>query len=408
MNRNMNMKKPGTKYLDTKKLWRWLLLAYMTLLSAPGWAAISGTTQPASITIPLAQATTMTVTWVVTTNPPPVPPFTISSSSGLFSAPGLSYPINTAISRVYTGPVGAGPVTVFITEVVSVPQQLSIQAIQAGFSSISYSRTFSDSVSVGSVSANVQIGGSGSAQFGISRMALEFDDGAIVRVVPLKSRLSATANVSYVGSGSLNGYWEIADPSSTSGTPIFRQLLSVMQSFGGGDLVKVTSPVLPTEISGLHMVRLRVSAPQPAFEPPVLYYYVGEPKPGIPLAFMPVTVMNPPSQAYVDSATQFSWQPVKGARAYKIEIFANPEVAINNLPDIGGAPAAEDPQLVRRALANPPMAGMMVAGNQTQTTLSASTRAKLQHQHSYFWRIQAIGADGATVGEAQVREIRVP
>jgi hypothetical protein len=401
------MKKPGIKYLDMKNLWRWLLLTYMTLLSAPGWAVISGTTQPASITIPLAQATTMTVTWVVTSFPSPSPTFTISSPSGLFSAPGLTYPINIPISRVVTGPVGTS-VTTLITEVVSVPQELSILAIQAGVSSLSYTRTFNDGVSPGVIAANVQVGGSGAAQFGISRMALEFDDGAIVRVVPLKSRLSATANVSYVGSGSLNGYWEVADPSSTSGNPIFRELISVTQSFGGGDRVKVTSPVLPTEISGLHMVRLRVSAPQPAFEPPVLYYYVGEPKPGTPFAFMPITVMNPPSQAYVDSATQFSWQPVRGARAYKIEIFSNPEVATNNLPDMGGALAAEDPQLIRRALASPPMAGMMVAGNQTRTTLSASTRAKLQHQRSYFWRIQAIGADGATVGEAQVREIRIP
>ena len=404
---NKSMKIPGLKYLDMENLWRWLLLAYMTLLSAPGWAVISGTAQPASITIPLAQSTTMTVTWVVTSFPSPSPTFTISSPSGLFSAPGLAYPINIPISRVVTGPVGTS-VTTLITEVVSVPQELSILAIQAGVSSLSYTRTFNDGVSPGVIAANVQVGGSGAAQFGISRMALEFDDGAIVRVVPLKSRLSATANVSYVGSGSLNGYWEVADPSSTSGSPIFRELISVTQSFGGGDRVKVTSPVLPTEIPGLHMVRLRVSAPQPAFEPPVLYYYVGEPKPGTPFAFMPMTVMNPPSQAYVDSATQFSWQPVKGARAYKIEIFSNPEVATNNLPDIGGTLAAEDPQLIRRALASTPMAGMMVAGNQTRTTLSASTRAKLQHQRSYFWRIQAIGADGATVGEAQVRAIRVP
>ena len=406
---NKNMKNRGTKNLNMQNLWRWLVLAFMTLLSAPGWAAISGTAQPASITIPLAQATTMTVTWVVTTNTPPAPPFTISSSSGQFTAPGWTYPINTAISTVYTGPVGAGPITVSITEVVSVPQELTLLAVRAGFSSISYSRTFTDGVSpAGLIAANVQIGGSGSAQLGISRMALEFDDGAIVRVVPLKSRLSATANVSYVGSGSLNAYWEVADPGSTSGTAIFRQLQSVTQSFGGGESIKVTSPNLPTEISGLHMVRLRVSAPQPAFEPPVLYYYVGEPKPGTPFAFMPMTVMNPPSQAYVDSTTQFSWQPVTGARAYKIEIFANPEAAINNLPELGGTLVAEDPQLIRRALSRPPMAGMMVTGNKTQTTLSASTRAKLQHQRSYFWRIQAIGADGMTVGEAQVREIRVP
>lgn len=406
---NKNMKNPGSNNPNMKNLWRWLLLAFMTLLSAPGWAAITGTAQPLSITIPLGQPTTMTVTWVVTTAPAPPTTFTMSSSSGQFNSPGLTFPINTVVSSTVAGSPAGAPVTVIITEVVLVPLQVSLLAIKAGASSISYTRTFTDGTTVnGTIAANIQIGGSGSAQFGILRMALEFDDGAIVRVVPKKDRLSATAEVSYAGSGALNGYWEIADPASTSGTPIFRQLQSVTQSFGGGDRVKLTSPVLPTEISGLHMVRLRVSAPQPAFELPVLYYYVGEPKPGTPFAFMPITVMNPPSQAYVDAATRFSWQPVRGARAYKIEIFANPEAPANNLPDMGGALAAADPQLIRRALTRPPMAGMLVTGNQTQTTLSASTRAKLQQQHFYFWRIQAIGADGAVVGEAQVRELRVP
>jgi hypothetical protein len=403
MNNSMNS-------ISGKNIWQWLLVAYLTLLSTPGWAAISGTVQPASITIPLAQSTTMTVTWVVTTSSSPAPTFVMSSSSGQFIIPGPGLvlgTVNTLVSSVYTGPVGA-PATVIITEIVSVPQQVSALAIRAGVSTIAYQRIFSDGTTSGLVAANIQIGGSAAGQFAISRMALQFDDGAIVRVVPLKSRLSATANVSYNGSGMFTGYWEVADPGSTAGTPIFTQLQPVAQGLGGIDQVKMSSQTLPTERQGLYMVRLRVTAPLPSFEPPVLYYYVGEPKSGTAFAFMPMTVMNPPSQAYVDSATQFAWQPVSGARAYMIEIFSNPEAISNNLPDIGGAPAAEDPQLIRRALSRPPMAGMLVAGNQTQTTLSASTRAKLQHQHSYFWRIQAIGADGTTVGEAQVREIRIP
>lgn len=391
-----------------KNLWRWLLLAFLTFLSAPGWAAITGSAQPAAITIPIAQPTSMTVTWLVTSNPPPGPNYTVSSSSGQFTAPGFTYPINTTISGVHSGPVGAGPVTVIITEVVSIPQDLTVLATRAGSSSLSYSRTFSDSLSTGAIAANVQIGGSGSAQFGISRMALTFDDGAIVRIVPLKSRLSASADVSYNGSGMFSGYWEVADPGSTSGTPIFWQLQSVSQGLGGTGRVTMTSQDLPTDIPGLHMVRLRTTDPLPSFDPPILSYYVGDPKPGSPFAFMPMTVMYPPSKAYVDAATQFSWQPVNGARAYKIEIFANTEAQTGNLPELGGASMAEDPQLISSALSHPPMAGMLVTGKQTQTTLSASTRAKLQQQHSYFWRIQAIGQDGTVVGEAQVREIRVP
>jgi len=404
MNNSMNN-------ISGKYIWQWLLVAYLTLLSTPGWAAISGTVQPASITIPIAQPTTMTVTWVVTTAPAPPVTFTMSSPSGQFVVPASGQvlgTVNALVSSTVAGSPAGGPVTVIITESVSVPQQVSALAIRAGVATIAYQRTFSDGTNSGLVAASIQIGGSAAGQFAISRMALQFDDGAIVRVVPLKSRLSATANVSYNGSGMFTGYWEVADPGSTAGTPIFMQLQPVAQGLGGIDQVRISSQTLPTDRQGLYMVRLRVTAPLPSFDPPVLYYYVGEPKSGTALAFMPMTVMNPPSQAYVDSATQFAWQPVSGAHAYMIEIFSNPEAISNNLPDIGGAPAAEDPQLIRRALSRPPMAGMLVAGNQTQTTLSASTRAKLQHQHSYFWRIQAIGADGTTVGEAQVREIRTP
>jgi hypothetical protein len=399
-------------YISMKNLLRWLLLAFLTSLSVPGWAVIAGSAQPASAIIPLAQPTTLNVTWLVTTSPSQMQNqnFTLSSSFGQFVVPNMTLilcTVNTTVSGVATGPIGM-TATAIITEAVKVPQDISVRAMRAGATSFSYSRQFSDGTTASILSVNIQTGGSGSAGFGISRMALTFDDGAVVRVVPKKNRLSAAATVSYQGSGLMTGYWEVADPSSTSGSPIFRQLKPVSRGLGGAGRTKVSSPELPTSALGLYMVRLRLTAPLPGFEPPVLYYYVGEAKPGTPPAFMPMTVMNPPNRAYIDSTTPFSWQPVKGARAYKIEIFASPETSSNNLPEMGGDPIAEDPQLIRGALSRPPMAGMLVTGKQTRTVLSASTRAKLLPQHSYFWRIQAIGTDGSTVGEAQVRELRIP
>lgn len=400
--------------INMKNLRQWLFLACLTLLPGSGWADVtSGSAQPASITIPLGQPTSMTVTWVVTSffALAPLPNATLTSSSGQFFVPSTGLvvgTVNSTVSAVGTGMID-GSSRAIITENVTVPAEISLKVLRSGASSLEYRRTFSDGSAVtGTYAVNVAIGGSGAAGFGISRMALTFDDGAVVRIVPAKSRLSAAAEVSYNGSGMLTGYWEVADPGSTSGTPVFRQLQPVSRGLGGAGRMQAPSPDLPTGSLGLYMVRLRVTAPEPGFEPPVLYYYVGETKPGTPLAFMPMTVMSPPDQAYVDAATSFAWQPVKGARAYKIEIFANPETSANNLPELGGGPVAADPQLMQRALSRPPMAGMLVAGKQTRTTLSAATRAKLLPQHSYFWRIQAIGANGTTVGEAQVRELRIP
>ncbi len=395
--------------INLRKKWRWLFLAVCSLLSAPVWAGITGSAQPTSISIPLAQPTSIVLTWTVTTSSAPGTSFTMSSASGQFVTP-LGQPlgtINTVVSRVITGPVNVA-VTAIITEAVSVPLDVSVLALKLGVSSIYYQRTFTDGASSESINANISIGGSGAANFGVTRLALEFDDGAVVRVVPLKSQLSAVANVNYNGSGMFIGYWEVADPGSTFGTPIFSQMQAVFQGLGGDESVKFASQNLPTENQGLYKVRLHVTNPLPGFEPPVLYYYVGEPKVGSAFSFMPMTILNPPNQSYVDPVTQFVWQPVTGAGAYKIEIFANPDAGSSNLPEIGGANSDLDPQQVRSALSRPPMAGMLVGGNQTRTMLSPSTRAKLIRHGSYYWRIQAIGTDGSTIGEAEVREIRIP
>lgn len=396
---------------------RCLSLACLALLSGYGWGAISvagSSVQPASITIPLGQPTTITVTWVVNSTPAPASAYSVTSQSGQFLAPGkgnaLLATVNTVLASAVNLPVGfTGSGTAIITETVAVPAEVSVRANKLGANQIVYSRSFSDgSVTTGTLQANILVGGSGLAQFGVARVALSFDDGAVVRVVPAKSALSAAAEVSYVGSGVLRGYWEIADPGSSSGTPFFRVLQSISQGVGGMERATLKSPALPTEIMGLHIVRLRLTEPAPAFDPPVLYYYVGEAKPGTPFSFTPMTVLNPPEQAYLDARTQFSWLPVKDARVYKIEIFADPELTSIALPDLGAAPATSDPQRMQRALSRPAMAGMLVAAPRTQTTLSASTRAKLQRQRSYFWRVQTIGRDGAVLGEAQVRELRVP
>lgn len=413
----------GTGNPGNKKPWRRALLAcFVTIsgvVSMPGWATVSAppvsSAQPSVTMIPLGQYTLINITWVVTSSPAPAPTYTVFSSSGQFRITNIATKtttvlatINTPISRVVSASAQS-PGTAIITEAVAVPQVVSVLASKAGMTQLAYERIFSDGTpGTAAIDANILIGGSGAGHLGVSRIALSFDDNAVVRIVPVRSKLKAVAEISIFGSGFLRGDWEAADPGSTSGTPIFRGLQMVSQGIGGTERVKVNSPELPTDSHGLHMVRLRVSDPLPGFEPPVLYYYVGEPMPGTPLAYMPMTLNSPPNRAYLDPETKFSWQPINDARAYKIEIFSSPETASSNLPDLGGSPVAEDPQVLRTALSHPPMAGMLVAGTKTQITLSASTRAKLQHQHSYYWRIQAIGQDGTVVGEAQVRELRVP
>ena len=68
----------------------------------------------------------------------------------------------------------------------------------------------------------------------------------------------------------------------------------------------------------------------------------------------------------------------------------------------------DEPARMRAALSAPPATGMIVAPAQTQAVLSSAARARLQPRQTYFWRVQAIGADGRVIGEGPVRRLTVP
>ncbi len=122
-----------------------------------------------------------------------------------------------------------------------------------------------------------------------------------------------------------------------------------------------------------------------------------------------MTLIGPADRAILDRDTRFAWQPVEGAKAYKIEVFASPGTDPFDLPDLSGTSTREsDPRLARAALSAPPVSGMVVAAAQTQVALSSVSRVRLQSRRSYFWRVQAIGADGTVIGEGRVQQFRVP
>lgn len=42
----------------------------------------------------------------------------------------------------------------------------------------------------------------------------------------------------------------------------------------GTDALRLSSPALPTDVPGVYLLRLRLDAPKPAFETPVIRYMV--------------------------------------------------------------------------------------------------------------------------------------
>jgi len=335
-------------------------------------------------------------------------PYTVTSSSGEFVAAGTVLGTVNAILSGGASATSLVPSTVRFTESVVVPPDVAVKANRLGAATIAYVRQFSDGGIPVALQSNILIGGSGAAQFGITREALAFDDGAVVRVVQAGDPLSATATINYTGSGTMSALWEVAGPSSTAGQPVFRTLQPVTRGLLTGQPEVVKSVRLPTDSPGYYVVRLRITDPLPGFDPPALSYYVGDARSTARGGFTIMTLMGPGEGAVFDRDTRFAWQPVDGANAYKIELFASPAGDRFNLPDLGGPSEDRDLKLARAALSAPPATGMIVAPAQTQAVLSSAARARLQPRQTYFWRVQAIGADGRVIGEGPVRRLTVP
>jgi len=380
----------------------------LVLIALPVQAVITSvTTTPTQINVPIDRPTTLTVVWNVTESGAPGAPITISSASGEFrdSEFGnlLLGTVNKTISTVFA-PAGRTEV-VRISETLVIPAALIQRARSLGLGSFVYVRTFSPFATdtTGSITFRISSGAAGG--FGINRLALTFDDGSAVRVVPVKTPLHVQAQVSYTGSGLLQGTWEVAGPGSTAGEPVFRPLRTLRQHLIAGDSQTLAGPDLPTDVSGFYLARLRLTDPLPGFEPPTLRYFVGEAGiGGIPPR--PFALSTPPDGALLAGDTRFAWQGVDGARAYRLEIYAGPDDPAPDLPSLGSE--SVDPRPTAANLREPPVTGMLVPAKQTQTALTVAARQRLEPGRSYLWRVRAVGRDGVIIGESPVREMRTP
>ncbi len=384
----------------------------LCLVAGPAWSAITAVSvAPASASIPLGQPASVTVVWTVTRDVATASTIgTVTSSQGRFLASDSDLTLLGTVSSVLSQPNVADLVPATIVESVLVPQDVAQRALKLGASNLLYIRTFVDSLGGATRTASVTLNISSSATsgFGVTRMALSFDNGAPLRLLSRREPLSAQAEINFTGTGLLQGEWEVAGPPSTSSEPFYRTLSQVRQYFAAGASQVLKSPALPTDSAGLYYVRFRITDPVPGFEIPVIRYFAGEAGSGKGLPPRSLAVFEPAPSALLASDTAFVWEAIQGARAYQLELYSTPRSATPNLPELGSGDPAPSTTEVSAALARPPATGMLVPGKQTRTTISAAARQHLLPGHRYFWRVLAIGDSGTVIGASPVRELHVP
>jgi hypothetical protein len=370
---------------------------------------VSANPTPSTRLVALGQPTTLSIIWNVVRAAGGNCGDTVSAPPGVIRAAVGNQPVLLTVPRTLsqTQACGNAPTPFTFSESLFIPADVVQRAQKLGAASLVFERTFGDGGSSAKGAVALPITGAAAAGFSISREALQFDNGAPVRVLARREAVQAFAEIAYNGSGLLQAVWEVAGPTSTAGEPFFRVLSQVREYVPPTAEQKVIkSPPLPTDTTGLYLVRFRITDPVPAFEAPVIRYFVGDGRPGRELPPQPLSTYSPPSLALLAGDTSFTWAPIAGAKAYQLHVYRLAREGAR-LPELSGDNAI-DPRDIARTLARPPVTGMLVPGNQTSTKLSTAARTRLESGQVYLWRVQAIGADGAIIGESRLRELRTP
>jgi hypothetical protein len=365
-------------------------------------AALTGVTaSPPMANCALGNSHMLNITWDVSYIGGPSDVF---SNFGTLRA-GTFGPVLSTVHRRLNRDVPVGSGNVIFRETVSIPEQALLRAQQLGFNQVTYTRDFEGMV-MDSVTCNIT-GSSGAPGTNLTRIALRFPDNSRVKVMPDDVQTHVLADLTYTGSGRLEAVWEIAEPSSTSGNPSFRTMRLVRrQLLSGSQQITLRSPDIPTRVSGLYLLRFRVTSPAVGFESPVIRYFVN---PALEAAPTPVSIgiTAPAPGTVVDAATLFEWDAVPGAEIYQLEIrAARTPASVIQLPLLGEAQDVAG-EAVANGDAGYPVTGIVIGGSTRHLSLSALALSRMPPGPTYWWRVQAYDREGRLIGSSDLRVIVV-
>lgn len=295
---------------------------------------------------------------------------------------------NLATPQVIAGAIT--PTGQFYTENFNISGQQVQGWINAGYRSIVIRRSFTDTTGapVQGIAADVQLrlveGGLRStrnqASFAVQMMKLGFSNLSSMTVVEPGEELYAYLDVNYSGTGTLVGSWQLAEPGSTAGNPLYRTLKLERKPLNQFQHSRLVSPKLPTDKPGKYLLRFCLPATYQTGEVSdecgkdskrveVLYQVVS----GSTSSLTPMTLTA--NSHPVNGNTIIKWNPVGNAVVYQLQVFQQTEDA---------TPAF--------------ITGMLIPNDSTQIRLSPLLLGKLQSHQRYLWRVNALDQQGRRIG----------
>ena len=319
--------------------------------------------------------------------------YTATSVQGRFETPGgdLLGTLNRVVAINLVNSRGTA------TELVMVPANVTAAAMKAKASRIVFRRVFQPSLIdhlPGTMTATLQIVPSPAGEFALIGLQLEFnqpapgdaprpDSGERITVPRNTKGLRAAAIVTYNGQGLLRGRWTV--DGQVLGF-VTKQLVPGMRE---AIIASPAVPAFPTYATGLRTVRFEILDPVPAFDLPVLQYFVTaeERIPNLPS----VALQAPPDRSHValssESPPVFSWSAGPEGATYLFRLFTlEPEAMTRPLTDLD----TSAPVLSARTGRNYYM-------------LSVFDLAKLITNSPHAWQVQAlIGGKPVAASEYRV------
>ena len=210
-----------------------------------------------------------------------------------------------------------------MSEAVQVPVRVIEETLRKGFTAFTYARTFSGpGIGPFSTVVNFMITTEAGSSFNIRRIVLYFDNRRPETVVERNGQVRAYADIGFVGSGLLQGHWEVDG----------RILSHVNQhlTFGGSTTLQTLAiPPLPTFDPGTHVVRFIITNPVAGITPPsILYFVIPEDATCSLESIRPVEPPDGIEAAY--APLRFAWEKGAESRIYLIGILRRRKVLIQN------------------------------------------------------------------------------